>query len=239
MGTTSKPTTDTVSWDVLQNYCNTHGRSYTYGTPAPGSGGTQLCHTTSGIENPSNSKWDWATTPAAERNHSLTYRAARGSPIPLPSLKSVIITNTEVEALRARLNTEQTFWGLNNTTESLDAAATNTDKGITITSDLVNRIIGKLNSITARAGVREYWNKILDDSVNLSSIPQGEIIDAQDWRVVVQRFNLVVNNCVCNRNCGCNWVCSLYQACRCNGYYKACPAAFDNIVDNTAGRATP
>lgn len=242
MGTTTKPTNSIDSWDVTPKpNCSTYGRSYSY----PGE--PEICHTTTEPLVPTNPNWMATEDPHAKRQNA-NYIPARSSsayypPLLLSQLQGSIINNAEIEEIRNRLNTEQVNWGLNNTSDSLDPAATDTSTGVTAraagANDLINRIIRKLNNIKTRAGIREYWNYQLDNLSLISEVPVGDEFSAAEWRQVVDRFNTIVNSCVCHRNCSCNWVCNLYQSCRCNSYYKACPVAANLIDDETGGLVNP
>lgn len=44
----------------------------------------------------------------------------------------------------------------------------------------------------------------------------GLIIDDVPWASLIDQYNIVRQNCICNSDCSCNYVCACYGDCGCN-----------------------
>lgn len=44
----------------------------------------------------------------------------------------------------------------------------------------------------------------------------GALIDDANWASLIDQYNVVRQNCICNSDCSCNYVCACYGDCGCN-----------------------
>jgi len=120
---------------------------------------------------------------------------------------------SDVNSLKNKLAIEDNVWGL------AGSAPPNVSIGEIIYATHRNSFATVLNNIKAKAGTERYYNESLHSLSDIQTNADTEnVIKLEDWTILTNRLNTIINSCACFINCSCDWVCSTFRCCSCNAY---------------------
>ena len=106
----------------------------------------------------------------------------------------------DVDSLRVALRTEIDAYNANSNTKTKTAPNT-ISAGQTIPHDDINNLADMVNQL--------YGSGALSKAA-------GDLITGGDWQGLIDRYNVLRQNCICNSDCSCNNICACYGDCGCN-----------------------
>lgn len=112
-----------------------------------------------------------------------------------------LITASRIETLRNSIRDEVQRWNTHRNYEVTLTAGTGISSGEVINTNIFNDLdlmVGPL-----------YGSFIADEIA-------GNIVGDDEWKLLIDRYNIVRQNCICNSDCSCNSICSCYGNCGCN-----------------------
>ena len=139
------------------------------------------------------------TTCTGHRGACPSNRPLAGLPNPLPENR--LIYATEVEDLRTKIRTELSAWNAHLFYTNLLAANGPINSGDVINSITPSQMSTMISSLYGSGGFTK---------------AAGNLVDNADWQTLIDQYNSVRVNCICNSDCSCNAICTCYGDCGCN-----------------------
>lgn len=111
------------------------------------------------------------------------------------------ITAAKVEEVRADIRAELARWNQHSSYNGTLREPSTIVPGATITNETFNNLDLMIGYM---------YGSYLADEVD------GNIVGDDEWENLLNRYNSVRDNCICNSDCSCNSICSCYGNCGCN-----------------------
>lgn len=108
---------------------------------------------------------------------------------------------SRIESLRQNILSEVQQWNLHRNWEITLTQLNPISSGDIISSSTFNAFDAMLGPI---------YGTYLNDEM------RGDIIGDDEWASLIERYNIVRQNCICNSDCTCNAICACYGDCGCN-----------------------
>jgi len=124
-----------------------------------------------------------------------------------------LVRADDIEKLRAAImaqidafNNWQTANGLGSYSKSDPGQITgpsNNGAGMEVDHSHINKLRSTIDQIS---------------STGYTDVNTGDLITAPEWKAILDAYNIVRQDCICNSDCGCNSVCGCNNDCGCNYY---------------------
>jgi hypothetical protein len=129
----------------------------------------------------------------------------------------------DVDALRQALRREIDAYKANYLYSSITKYLPNTispgneiyHSDINSLSSMVDQMYGISETTNNPSGGLEYVT-ITDTSSDTFNKQAGDKIVGSEWQTLIDKYNTLRQNCICNSDCSCNNVCACYGDCGCN-----------------------
>ncbi len=108
---------------------------------------------------------------------------------------------SNVEELRTRIRDEVTRWNLHSYHNTTVLEPDEPIVGDDIAASTFNNLEDMVHNLYGGLGYSESPGNLIDDDV---------------WKLLIDRYNILRQDCICNGDCSCNAVCSCYGDCGCN-----------------------
>lgn len=157
------------------------------------------------------------------------HRPPNSDPGFFPVSAGQLITASTIGGLRDAINAEITRWNQwvpGHTGITYQQYSTSIGQSLTILAndlqnlsrDLFNggsQIINWSASGGTSGPYTVYPGSVVSDP-GQTGVPAATIIDDAQWNAIINSYNVVHNNCICNSDCACNAVCACFNDCGCN-----------------------
>lgn len=122
-----------------------------------------------------------------------------GLPDPLPENR--LVYATEIEDLRTKIRTELGKWNAHVFYTTLLAANGPINQGDSINHITPSQLSTMISAIYGSGAFTK---------------AAGDAVDNAHWQTLIDQYNAVRVNCICNSDCSCNAICSCHGDCGCN-----------------------